>query len=393
MTHVDTHHKSCANIAVLNDDNFTMESWECFHDVSWGIRLFVIQASSMDLGLEIHDWCSQIATSPSVDGPNKMTIGCQDRGFPGPHSDLSAEDHVSNRIAIHDVGKETLINVQHVADSEMTWSGKSPDCACACRSRILHLELPETLSRSRSRCGVHDQDTFAHGGSKGSEQCCSCSTWFRANTPLLINAQLIHDVLQSNFWTLWNGHAYQYSWWNHVYKQMLIATGCTICDDNDHPTWTWEQCWKVSKMTHVYAHLTSTIWTIRARAWPFLFPVPKWCIRLQKSCCTDLWDLSPCCVPAKWVLIWNQHIVEKYVRLYNRTIDVCKFGRGFETADLIHWFRASPILFPKRGIPGSWQRIGWGWAGCSILILDVYGHENGSWSRQLKRVRYEHVIR
>ena len=80
----------------------------------------MIQASSMDLGLVIHDWCSQIATSPSVDGPNKMTIGCQDRGFPGPHSDLSAEDHVSNRIAIHDVGKETLINAQHVADSEMT---------------------------------------------------------------------------------------------------------------------------------------------------------------------------------------------------------------------------------------------------------------------------------
>ena len=78
----------------------------------------MIQASSIDLGLVIHD--DEIATSPSVDGPNKMTIGCQDRGFPGPHSDLSAEDHVSNRIAIHDVGKGILINVQHVADSEMT---------------------------------------------------------------------------------------------------------------------------------------------------------------------------------------------------------------------------------------------------------------------------------
>ena len=80
----------------------------------------MIQAASMDLGLVIHDWCSQIATSPSVDGPNKMTIGCQDRGFSVPHSDLSAEDPVSNRIAIQDVDKEILINVQHVAGSEMT---------------------------------------------------------------------------------------------------------------------------------------------------------------------------------------------------------------------------------------------------------------------------------
>ena len=96
----------CKHCCVQRWHICTMESWECFHDFSWGIRLLVIQASSMDLGLVIHDWCSQIATSPSVDGPNKVTIGCQDRGFPGPHSDLSAEDHVSNRIAIHDVGKK-----------------------------------------------------------------------------------------------------------------------------------------------------------------------------------------------------------------------------------------------------------------------------------------------
>ena len=51
------------------------------------------------------------------------------------------------------------------------------------------------------------------------------------------------------------------------------------------------------------------------------------------------------------------------------TINVCKFGRCFETADLICLFRASPILYSQTGVSGSWQRTGWGWAGCSIHIF------------------------
>ena len=35
------------------------------------------------------------------------------------------------------------------------------------------------------------------------------------------------------------------------------------------------------------------------------------------------------------------------------TINVCKFGRCFETADLICLFRASPILYSQKGGPGS----------------------------------------
>ena len=135
-------------------------------------------------------------------------------------------------------------------------------------------------------------------------------------------------------------------------KVMPMTETCNLCAMN-----TMQRCDKYEK------DLTPTIWTSDAQALHFSrCSVPKWCIRLQKSCCTDLWDLSPCCVPGKWVLIWNQHIVEKkcqVVESHDRCLQVRTRLRNSRSDPLVSCI---PNPVSKKGntriLTKNWMRLG-----------------------------------